>query len=479
MSKSLYEEAIAEAKLLRDTAEKNAKNAIIEAVTPKIREFIEEQLIGESSDDGSNEDVLQDVASEIVGSDLSESNSEVILDDSAMSALLNLFGADDFKSVSDKDVVRDAIKESISELDGDSREKLLKMADKLSESDDLFDSQRISSHMDDNPNNDLSSKNDDNLYEIDLSELETLKSGDNMDAIDKAEAQEIKEIMSMLGLNSLDEARLEIDLGDLEIPEDLMPTIRVVEEEEEESEEDLEAAEAPEEEEEVDIELEDFEGLDEVFEIDEKILRSELVRLRQHLSEAKDLTKIKGIKSDMQDSWGGKGSGKSGVKNSYGGSGGKMPRGADFGGGKPGKDPLQVKLNVLSEQLRNERRNNRSLSVRLKEYRGAVETLREQLTDLNLFNAKLLYVNKLLQSKEITPAQRKSVVESIDNARSLREVKLLYRSLTESFDKGKSGSMNESSVRRAIGSSSKVTGRSSANSADDQVNRWATLAGIK
>jgi hypothetical protein len=117
--------------------------------------------------------------------------------------------------------------------------------------------------------------------------------------------------------------------------------------------------------------------------------------------------------------------------------------------------------------------------VRLKEYRGAVETLREQLTDLNLFNAKLLYVNKLLQSKEITPAQRKSVVESIDNARSLREVKLLYRSLTESFDKGKSGSMNESSVRRAIGSSSKVTGRSSANSADDQVNRWATLAGIK
>ena len=72
---------------------------------------------------------------------------------------------------------------------------------------------------------------------------------------------------------------------------------------------------------------------------------------------------------------------------------------------------------------------------------------------MNLFNAKLLYVNKLLQSKEITPSQRKSVVESIDSARSLREVKLLYRSLTESFDKGKSGSINESSVRRAIGSS--------------------------
>ena len=478
MSKSLYEEAIAEAKLLRDTAEKNAKNAIIEAVTPKIREFIEEQLIGGSTDEHSNDDVLQDIASDIVGSGISESSEDVVLDDSAMSALLNLFGADDFKSVSDKGIVKDAIKESLSELDSGSREKLLKMADKLNENDDLFHPRRISNDM---SNNKSSRQHDDILYEIDLSELESLKSGDNMDAIDKAEAQEIKEIMSVLGLDSLDEARLEIDLGDLELPEDLMPTIRVVEEEEEEDVEDLEAAEAPEEEEEVEVDVEDLEleGLDEVFEIDENVLRDELRRLRLFLSEGKDLEKIKGIKNAMEDSWGGKGSGKSGVKNSYGGSGGKMPKGTDFGGGKAGKDPLQTKLNVLSEELRSERRNNRSLSMRLKEYRGAVETLREQLTDLNLFNAKLLYVNKLLQSKEITPSQRKSVVESIDSARSLREVKLLYRSLTESFDKGKSGSINESSVRRAIGSSSKVTGRSSANSVDEQVNRWATLAGIK
>ncbi len=49
MSKTLYDEAIAEAKLLRETAEQNAKNAIIEAVTPRIRNFIEEQLLGDDS----------------------------------------------------------------------------------------------------------------------------------------------------------------------------------------------------------------------------------------------------------------------------------------------------------------------------------------------------------------------------------------------------------------------------------------------
>jgi len=61
MSKSLYDEAIAEAHLLRETAEKNAKNAIIEAVTPKIREFIEQQLIGEENSQNDEQDVLDDV----------------------------------------------------------------------------------------------------------------------------------------------------------------------------------------------------------------------------------------------------------------------------------------------------------------------------------------------------------------------------------------------------------------------------------
>ena len=47
MSKSLFEEAIADAKQLRSVAEQNAKNAIIEAVTPKIKEFIEKELAGQ------------------------------------------------------------------------------------------------------------------------------------------------------------------------------------------------------------------------------------------------------------------------------------------------------------------------------------------------------------------------------------------------------------------------------------------------
>ena len=50
MSSRIYAEAIAEAKQLRSVAEQNAKNAIVEAVTPRIREFIDSQLLGETQE---------------------------------------------------------------------------------------------------------------------------------------------------------------------------------------------------------------------------------------------------------------------------------------------------------------------------------------------------------------------------------------------------------------------------------------------
>ena len=49
MTSSLFQEALADAKQLKEVAEQNAKNAIIDAVTPKIRKFIEDQLLEGSS----------------------------------------------------------------------------------------------------------------------------------------------------------------------------------------------------------------------------------------------------------------------------------------------------------------------------------------------------------------------------------------------------------------------------------------------
>jgi hypothetical protein len=48
MSKQLYEEALADAKKLKEIAEDNAKRALVEAVTPRIRDLIERELLRES-----------------------------------------------------------------------------------------------------------------------------------------------------------------------------------------------------------------------------------------------------------------------------------------------------------------------------------------------------------------------------------------------------------------------------------------------
>jgi len=201
--------------------------------------------------------------------------------------------------------------------------------------------------------------------------------------------------------------------------------------------------------------LPDLEEEDDVlYEIDEGALRSELKKLRDQLSEGE-----------------------------------AKAMAHHFGGGKAGKDALELgdkDINVLKEMrklkrsLSNESRQNRALKNKLNEYRSAVETLREQLTDLNLFNAKLLYVNKLLQNPNVSSTQRKSIIESLDDARSLREVKLLYKSLTESLSKGKSENLSESTARRTLGASSRPTKRASAQLSEaTEVSRWAKLAGLK
>jgi len=215
------------------------------------------------------------------------------------------------------------------------------------------------------------------------------------------------------------------------------------------------------------------EPLDEVFDIDPNVLREELANIRRSLNEGK-----------MDHHFGGKGGGKAGVKNAFGGSGPKRHgHQRAFGGGSPGKDvfvnpPSTLKkLNEARKMLQKLSRMNRSQNEKLNKYRSAVQTLREQLEELNLFNAKLLYVNKLLQNDNINESQKKSVIKALDEAKSLTEAKTLYKSLTETFQR-KKGSLNESA---RFGSSSRTTSSASASSTKPvgEMDRWQKLAGLK
>ena len=77
------------------------------------------------------------------------------------------------------------------------------------------------------------------------------------------------------------------------------------------------------------------------------------------------------------------------------------------------------------------------MEEKVNEAYAVIQFLREKLNEVNLLNSKLLFSNKLFRSYSLTESQKVTVIENFDRAGSLREVKLVYATLAESF-KGRS-----------------------------------------
>jgi hypothetical protein len=76
---------------------------------------------------------------------------------------------------------------------------------------------------------------------------------------------------------------------------------------------------------------------------------------------------------------------------------------------------------------------NAAVKQEAAEYKQAFNVLKSKLQEVNLFNSKLLYTQKLLGASKLNNEQRLNVIETFDKAESLREVELVYKSLSESF----------------------------------------------
>jgi hypothetical protein len=96
---------------------------------------------------------------------------------------------------------------------------------------------------------------------------------------------------------------------------------------------------------------------------------------------------------------------------------------------------LDEVLKALSEEEDEDEEKNEvsELKSDLAEHRSVIETLRGKLNEVNLLNAKLLFTNKLFRKHGLNNEQKMKVVEQFDRASNLREVKLVYSTLGESF----------------------------------------------
>jgi len=109
-----------------------------------------------------------------------------------------------------------------------------------------------------------------------------------------------------------------------------------------------------------------------------------------------------------------------------------------------------------------------------------IEELKQELQEVNLLNAKLLYTNKIFKAKNLTDPQKVKVLESFDKATTVNEVKLVFETLTESLNSNKT-TVNESKVR---GFASKTTApvvnkKQPIIESNDAFARMQRLAGLR
>ena len=92
-----------------------------------------------------------------------------------------------------------------------------------------------------------------------------------------------------------------------------------------------------------------------------------------------------------------------------------------------------------------------TFAAELEEAHNTINTLRTELNEINLLNAKLLYTNKIFKSKTLNESQKVKVLSSFDKATTVKEVKLVYETLNEGLK------VKTTNIRENLGSASKAT----------------------
>ena len=82
-----------------------------------------------------------------------------------------------------------------------------------------------------------------------------------------------------------------------------------------------------------------------------------------------------------------------------------------------------------------------------------IKTLQSQLNEVKLLNAKLLYTNKIFKARNLSESQKVKVLSTFDKATSIKEVELVFESITNSF-----ASAKKEVVKESLGFASKPSG---------------------
>jgi len=112
-----------------------------------------------------------------------------------------------------------------------------------------------------------------------------------------------------------------------------------------------------------------------------------------------------------------------------------------------------------------------------------LNTLKEEMAEVNLLNSKLLYLNKILKESNLKESQKVKAITAFDKAKTVKEAKLVYETLKENLSKTPVKETQKKLVRESKNfASSTIAGNSPVKKpvmeVDPTIQRMKKLAGL-
>ena len=152
------------------------------------------------------------------------------------------------------------------------------------------------------------------------------------------------------------------------------------------------------------------------------------------------------------------------------------------------KEEMSEEVEEVKEEVEEVEEAVNPLAAELEETKAALDTVRAELNEVNLLNSKLLYVNRIFKANQLDESQKLRVVETLDKAGTVKEAKLIYETIKDTFNVAKSKKESfknkTKSLKEGIGMASKSAGTSTAPKKEviaessNMVNRFQKLANI-
>src|SRR5210317_2141098 len=119
------------------------------------------------------------------------------------------------------------------------------------------------------------------------------------------------------------------------------------------------------------------------------------------------------------------------------------------------------------------------LKEELKQATDTIETLKSDLNEVNILNSKLLYVNKIFKSNNLSESQKVNIIAAFDKAETVKEVKLVFETVSDNIIDVKKENVSEAKIK---GMASKATGTTASKPQEivlsEAAQRMQKLAGI-